>query len=144
VLRPLGGNEHFNGTFPHEQDRRRRRGRWGVPTGSAGLTSSWRPFFPTALKAALPPIDGYIEIPPRVVCRRIRPRRGRRLVGRLLAQKDLPNVRVERPGAFTVAGSLAIGLIDGFEGLPTKAYRDVVGVPTVCFGETRRRWDDLA
>lgn len=38
---------------------------------------------------------------------------------------------------FTVAGSLAIGLIGGFEGLRTKAYRDVVGVPTVCFGETR-------
>ena len=37
----------------------------------------------------------------------------------------------------TVAGSLAIGLVGGFEGVRTRAYRDVVGVPTVCFGETR-------
>jgi lysozyme len=37
----------------------------------------------------------------------------------------------------TVAGSLAIGLIGGFEGLRTHAYRDVIGVPTICFGETR-------
>lgn len=32
---------------------------------------------------------------------------------------------------------LAIAVIGGFEGLRTTAYRDVVGVPTVCFGETR-------
>lgn len=37
----------------------------------------------------------------------------------------------------TVAGSLAVGLVGGFEGMRTHAYRDVVGVPTVCFGETR-------
>lgn len=37
----------------------------------------------------------------------------------------------------TVAGSLAVGLVGGFEGVRTRAYRDVVGVPTVCFGETR-------
>lgn len=40
-------------------------------------------------------------------------------------------------GRLTIAGSLAIGLIGGFEGLRTRAYLDVVGVPTVCFGETR-------
>ncbi|RWO83185.1 MAG: lysozyme [Mesorhizobium sp.] len=46
--------------------------------------------------------------------------------------------RLKKAGVgITVAGSLAIGLIGGFEGLRTKAYRDVVGVPTVCFGETR-------
>lgn len=46
--------------------------------------------------------------------------------------------RLKKAGAgITVAGSLAIGLIGGFEGLRTKAYRDVVGVPTACFGETR-------
>jgi lysozyme len=45
--------------------------------------------------------------------------------------------KLKKLGAFTVAGSLAIGLIGGFEGLRTRAYRDVIGVPTVCFGETR-------
>lgn len=30
----------------------------------------------------------------------------------------------------------ALALVGGFEGLRTVAYRDVVGVPTVCFGET--------
>lgn len=48
--------------------------------------------------------------------------------------------RLKKAGiGFTVAGSLAIGLIGGFEGLRTKAYRDnlAYGIPTVCFGETR-------
>lgn len=46
--------------------------------------------------------------------------------------------RLKRAGiGITVAGSLAIGLIGGFEGLRTRAYLDVVGIPTVCFGETR-------
>lgn len=31
----------------------------------------------------------------------------------------------------------AIALIGTFEGLRTKAYRDPVGIPTICFGETR-------
>lgn len=31
----------------------------------------------------------------------------------------------------------AIALIGGWEGVRTIAYRDIVGVPTVCFGETR-------
>lgn len=33
--------------------------------------------------------------------------------------------------------ALAIALVGGWEGVRTVAYRDVVGVPTVCFGETR-------
>jgi lysozyme len=33
--------------------------------------------------------------------------------------------------------ALAIAVVGGFEGLKTVAYRDIVGVPTVCFGETR-------
>ena len=46
--------------------------------------------------------------------------------------------RLKKAGVgLTVAGSLAIGFIGGWEVLRTKAYRDVVGVPTVCFGETR-------
>lgn len=35
------------------------------------------------------------------------------------------------------AMALAVGLVGGFEGLRQNAYRDVVGVPTICFGETR-------
>jgi len=31
----------------------------------------------------------------------------------------------------------AVALVGAWEGLRTVAYRDVVGVPTVCFGETR-------
>ena len=32
---------------------------------------------------------------------------------------------------------MAIALVGAWEGLRTKAYRDAVGVPTVCYGETR-------
>lgn len=46
--------------------------------------------------------------------------------------------RLKKAGAgLTIAGSLAVGLVGAWEGLRTKAYRDVVGIPTVCFGETR-------
>ncbi len=34
----------------------------------------------------------------------------------------------------TAAAALAITLIAGFEGLRTYAYRDPVGIPTICFG----------
>jgi len=40
-------------------------------------------------------------------------------------------------GGLTVAGLLAVGTVGGYEGLRTRAYLDVVNVPTVCFGETR-------
>jgi lysozyme len=33
--------------------------------------------------------------------------------------------------------ALTIGVIGGHEGLRTKAYLDVVRIPTICFGETR-------
>lgn len=33
--------------------------------------------------------------------------------------------------------AVAVGVIGGHEGLRTKAYLDVVKVPTICFGETR-------
>lgn len=39
-------------------------------------------------------------------------------------------------GAITVAGSLAVQTVGGFEGLKLYAYRDVVGVWTACYGET--------
>lgn len=35
------------------------------------------------------------------------------------------------------AAALAISVVGGFEGLRLNAYRDVVGVATVCYGETR-------
>lgn len=80
-------------------------------------------FFLTALKAALPPVDGYIDMPRGLFATASGPATAGAFVARLLAQKDLPNVRVEKLGAFTVAGSLAIGLTGSFEGLRTKAYR---------------------
>lgn len=45
--------------------------------------------------------------------------------------------RLKKGSAVTVAGAMAIALIGDFEGIRTHAYRDVVGIPTVCFGETR-------
>ena len=32
---------------------------------------------------------------------------------------------------------MVVALVGGFEGMRTIAYRDPVGIPTVCFGETR-------
>lgn len=40
-------------------------------------------------------------------------------------------------GGFTAVAMLAIGFVGGWEGKRNQAYRDIVGVPTVCFGETR-------
>lgn len=40
-----------------------------------------------------------------------------------------------KKGAAILAACIA--LIGGYEGLRTVAYRDVVGIPTICFGETR-------
>lgn len=46
--------------------------------------------------------------------------------------------RLRKAGyGLTVAGALAVGFVGGKEGLSTKAYRDVAGIPTICFGETR-------
>ena len=36
-----------------------------------------------------------------------------------------------------VVAALAVALVGAWEGLRTKAYRDAVGIPTVCYGETR-------
>lgn len=49
------------------------------------------------------------------------------------------NSRLKKAGGIvTVVGSLAIGLVGGYEGLRTKAYIPIPGdVPTICFGETR-------
>ena len=45
--------------------------------------------------------------------------------------------RLKKAGKFTAVGAAAIALVGAWEGLRTHAYRDVVGIPTVCFGETR-------
>lgn len=49
------------------------------------------------------------------------------------------NSRLKKAGVgMTVAGSLAIGVVGGFEGMRTRAYIPIPGdVPTICFGETR-------
>lgn len=44
------------------------------------------------------------------------------------------NSRLKKSGALMAA---AVALVGTWEGLRTVAYRDVVGIPTVCFGETR-------
>lgn len=49
----------------------------------------------------------------------------------------MSTTRLKKAGAFTAAGALAIALIGGFEGVRLNSYKDVVGIPTVCFGETR-------
>lgn len=47
-------------------------------------------------------------------------------------------IAVSTAGAIAVAGALITGTNgnDGLEGLKLTPYRDVVGVPTVCFGHT--------
>lgn len=40
-------------------------------------------------------------------------------------------------GALTAVGILCVAVVAKHEGLRTAAYRDPVGIPTVCFGETR-------
>ncbi|ASY62546.1 Phage lysin [Sinorhizobium sojae CCBAU 05684] len=45
--------------------------------------------------------------------------------------------RLKKAGKMTAIGAAAIALVGAWEGLRTVAYRDVVGIPTVCFGETR-------
>ena len=44
------------------------------------------------------------------------------------------NSRLKKSGALMVG---AVALVGMWEGVRTVAYRDIVGIPTVCFGETR-------
>lgn len=48
--------------------------------------------------------------------------------------KTTTKSRLKKSGAL-MAG--AVALVGAWEGVRTVAYRDIVGVPTVCFGETR-------
>lgn len=45
---------------------------------------------------------------------------------------------MRRAGKLGAAGLvLAVGFIGAWEGLRLNAYRDIVGVPTICYGETK-------
>ncbi|UWQ29922.1 lysozyme [Leisingera sp. M523] len=70
------------------------------------------------------------------------------LPARLLLQAGLRRFRedtsgaVSRRGVGVIAGSAialssAVGFVGQWEGLRTEAYRDIVGVWTVCYGETK-------
>lgn len=48
-----------------------------------------------------------------------------------------PRFPRSRLGKSAVALAVCIAVVGTFEGVRTIAYRDIVGVPTVCFGETR-------
>ncbi len=45
--------------------------------------------------------------------------------------------RIRNASIVTAAGAMAISVTTQHEGLRTRAYRDVIGVPTICVGETR-------
>ena len=51
-----------------------------------------------------------------------------------MALNDKTRSRVRN--SIVVVG-LAVALVGAWEGLRTKVYRDAVGVPTICYGETR-------
>jgi len=51
-----------------------------------------------------------------------------------MPRKLVPKSRLGKGGAIL---ALAVVTVGAFEGVRTAAYKDVVGVPTVCFGETR-------
>lgn len=40
-------------------------------------------------------------------------------------------------GAITALGALAVAFVGGWEGLRLKAYKDPIGIWTVCYGETK-------
>ena len=45
--------------------------------------------------------------------------------------------RLRKAGyGLTVAGALAVGFVGGKQGVSTRAYCDIAGVPTICFVET--------
>lgn len=45
--------------------------------------------------------------------------------------------RIKAKGTLTAVGMLLVGFVGGWEGKRNNAYLDIVGVPTVCYGETR-------
>ncbi len=49
----------------------------------------------------------------------------------------MPRFPRSRLGKSAAVLAVAIAVVGTFEGVRTVAYRDIVGVPTLCFGETR-------
>ena len=49
----------------------------------------------------------------------------------------MARVRTSRLKKGAAITGLAVALVGGFEGLRTSAYLDPVGIPTICFGETK-------
>lgn len=47
------------------------------------------------------------------------------------------NVKRATAGIAVAATAAAIAFVGQWEGLRTTAYRDIVGVPTICYGETK-------
>ncbi|UIK07969.1 glycoside hydrolase family protein [Neorhizobium galegae] len=47
-----------------------------------------------------------------------------------------PTTKTRLKKGSTIAAA-AVALVAAWEGAKTVAYKDIVGVPTVCFGETR-------
>lgn len=48
-----------------------------------------------------------------------------------------PSIQRPRLKKSAAIAGAAVALVGGFEGLRTAAYADPVGIPTICFGETR-------
>lgn len=46
----------------------------------------------------------------------------------------MTKTRLKKGAAIT---AVVVGIVGGFEGLRTVAYKDPIGIPTICFGETR-------
>jgi len=53
----------------------------------------------------------------------------------MIRRRTRPAAATSAAGAAVIA--MAINFVGGWEGLRTSAYLDVVGVPTVCYGETK-------
>lgn len=61
----------------------------------------------------------------------------RRPAAAAAAVRAMPKAAKTRFVAGSALAALACTTITGFEGLRTSAYRDSVGVPTICIGETK-------
>ncbi len=122
-------------------------GSWSVWCISAGLISLMGFFFALVSPGLLGWNSLYfaitsavfqaLAIPARLILQR---RLSGRLARRSQFRSDLSGmVKTRRVGAIAGSGvalAAAITFIGGWEGLRTEAYRDVVGVWTVCYGET--------
>jgi hypothetical protein len=95
----------------------------------------------SGLEVAMPLLDGLLPVP-----------RGTFAVlsGLVAAARSSPASSSRKPSRGPVMSKtrkaaqwavLAASLVAGFEGLRTYVYRDPVGIPTYCFGETKNpKW----